>query len=32
MLGDDVVDGWRIVQNNAFDPATQVRLGVSSAQ
>jgi nickel-dependent lactate racemase len=30
MLGDDVVDGWRIVQNNAFDPATQVRLGVTS--
>jgi nickel-dependent lactate racemase len=30
MLGDAVVDGWRIVQNNAFDPATQVRLGVTS--
>lgn len=27
MLGDALVDGCRIVQNNAFDPATQVHLG-----
>jgi nickel-dependent lactate racemase len=27
MLGDAVVDGYRIVQNDAFDPATQVHLG-----
>ncbi len=30
MLGDEVVDGYRIVQNDAFDYATQVCLGVSS--
>ena len=30
MLGDDVVDSYRIVQNNAFDPSTQVHLGASS--
>lgn len=30
MLGDRLVDTCRIVQNNAFDPATQVHLGVSS--
>jgi nickel-dependent lactate racemase len=30
ILGDDVVDGCRIVQNNAFDPATQVHLGATS--
>ncbi len=30
MLGDAVVDQYRIVQNNAFDPSTQVCLGVSS--
>jgi nickel-dependent lactate racemase len=29
MLGDDVVRRYRIVQNNAFDPTTQVCLGVS---
>jgi len=27
MLGDALVDGYRLVQNNAFDPSTQVRLG-----
>jgi len=27
MLGDAVVDGYRIVQNNAFDPSTQVHMG-----
>ena len=30
MLGDALVDGYRIVQNNAFDPSTQVCLGTSS--
>ncbi len=30
MLGDVLVDGYRIVQNNAFDPSTQVRLGATS--
>ncbi len=30
MLGDALVDGYRIVQNNAFDPSTQVHLGVTS--
>ncbi len=30
MLGDDLVNGYRLVQNNAFDPATQVRVGVTS--
>lgn len=30
MLGDDIVDAYRIVQNNAFDTATQTHLGVSS--
>ncbi|GAB4445005.1 MAG: nickel-dependent lactate racemase [Anaerolineae bacterium] len=30
MLGDAVVDRYRIVQNNAFDPDTQVHLGASS--
>jgi nickel-dependent lactate racemase len=30
MLGDVLVDGYRIVQNNAFDPSTQVHLGVTS--
>lgn len=29
MLGDALVDGYRIVQNNAFDPATQVCLGTT---
>lgn len=27
MLGDALVDGYRIVQNDAFDPATQVVVG-----
>jgi lactate racemase len=30
MLGDDLVDGYRIVQNDAFDRTTQVNLGMSS--
>jgi lactate racemase len=30
MLGDVFVDEYRIVQNNAFDPSTQVCLGTSS--
>ena len=30
MLGDRIFDGRRIVQNDAFDPATQVRVGVTS--
>ena len=30
MLGDSHVNDLRIVQNDAFDPSTQVRLGVSS--
>ena len=27
MIGDALVDGYRIVQNNAFDPSTQVHMG-----
>lgn len=30
MLGDKLVDSYRIVQNDAFDSSTQVYLGVSS--
>lgn len=30
MLGKELVDGYRIVQNNAFDASTQIRLGTSS--
>lgn len=30
MLGDDLVDGYRIVQNSAFDKTTQVYMGKSS--
>jgi len=30
MLGDAVFEGRRIVQNDTFDPATQVRVGVTS--
>jgi nickel-dependent lactate racemase len=30
MVGDEVVDGYRIVQNDASDPATQVCLGRTS--
>jgi nickel-dependent lactate racemase len=30
MLGDDLVDGYRIVQNDSFDPTTQVCLGRTS--
>jgi nickel-dependent lactate racemase len=29
MLGDAIVDAYRIVQNNAFDPSTQVCLGTT---
>jgi nickel-dependent lactate racemase len=32
MLGDTLVDGYRIVQNNAFDPSTQVHLGTTSRE
>jgi nickel-dependent lactate racemase len=30
MLGETLVNKYRVVQNNAFDPSTQVSLGVSS--
>lgn len=30
MVGDDIVERRRIVQNDAFDPATQVRVGLTS--
>jgi lactate racemase len=30
MLGEDIVDGYRIVQNESFDSSTQVHLGRSS--
>ncbi len=30
MLGDTLVDRYRIVQNNAFDPSTQVHMGTTS--
>jgi nickel-dependent lactate racemase len=30
MLGDAVFDGRRVVQNDTFDPSTQVRVGVAS--
>jgi lactate racemase len=30
MLGDELVDGYRIVQNDAFDRTTQENLGMSS--
>ena len=30
MLGDALVDGYRIVQNNAFDPSTQVQIRTTS--
>jgi nickel-dependent lactate racemase len=30
MLGDAIVESRRIVQNNTFEPATQVRVGVTS--
>lgn len=30
MLGDELVDRFRIVQNDAFDPASQVHLGTTS--
>jgi nickel-dependent lactate racemase len=30
MLGDELINRYRIVQNNAFDPFTQLRLGVTS--
>jgi nickel-dependent lactate racemase len=31
MLGDSIVDGFRIVQNDCFDRATQVKIGVTSS-
>ncbi len=30
MLGDTLVDGYRIVQNDAFDPSTQVHMGTTN--
>lgn len=30
MLGDELFGGYRLVQNNSFDPATQVQVGVTS--
>jgi len=30
MLGSTLVDGYRIVQNNAFDPSTQMQMGTTS--
>ncbi len=30
MLGDELVDGYPIVQNNAFDPSTQACLGTTA--
>ena len=30
MLGDQILDGYRIVQNNAFDRSTQIHVGHSS--
>lgn len=30
MLGDDLVDNYRIVQNDAFDPSTQLALGITN--
>jgi nickel-dependent lactate racemase len=30
MLGDALVDGYRIVQNDAFDPSTQMHLGTTT--
>ena len=30
MLSDDLVEGYRVVQNDAFDPATQVQLGTTA--
>jgi nickel-dependent lactate racemase len=30
MLGSAIVDGYRIIQNNSFDPSTQVHLGATS--
>lgn len=32
MLGDTLIDGYRIVQNNAFDPSTQVHMGTTSRE
>ena len=31
MLGDDLVDGYRIVQNNCFEPSTQVCVGQTAS-
>jgi lactate racemase len=30
MVGGEIVDGYRIVQNDAFDPSTQIHLGQSA--
>jgi nickel-dependent lactate racemase len=30
MLGDALVDGYRIAQNNSFDPTTQIQLGTTA--
>jgi nickel-dependent lactate racemase len=30
ILGDALVDGYRIVQNNAFDPSSQIQMGTTS--
>jgi nickel-dependent lactate racemase len=30
MLGDALVDGYRILQNNSFNPSTQVQLGTTT--
>lgn len=30
MIGADLVDGYRVVQNNAFEPETQVSLGMTT--
>ena len=32
MLGSTLVDGYRIVQNNAFDPSTQMQMGTTSRE
>jgi lactate racemase len=32
MLGDELVDNYRIIQNNAFDPATQTSLGTTTRE
>lgn len=29
LLGNDLIDNYRVIQNNAYDPATQLYLGTS---